>query len=178
LNNDEFSALENFGKKIEDTKIKEPNFKIKKNKKYNKKTFFEILKKIFNTLKALLRISIRFFKNIIKKFKWWNYNKKLKRALIKKAKNKNRQKTYKIIEKKKTFFNTIFIIRKRVPIRYLPNFQEKNKGSAGLYYMNCEKDSHNKIFFNEQVHYKLKESIWDFPEKEKKKWSFLFFWLR
>ena len=77
-----------------------------------------------------------------------------------KLKNKKNNIGYKIVETKKQHANKTIIVRKRIPFYYLSIDNEKNRSEDYI------PESHDFI----------KDSIWDFPVREKKLSKSILFW--
>ena len=112
----------------------------------------------------------------------WTYR-KIKKAIIN-VKNRNhsrrkiglttrpKQKThriaYKIVETRKQRRNKMIIIRKRVPFEYNHLVLQPKKTDLGaLFYLTFKED--NATETRPEAYTRLKDSVWDFPIKNKKR---------
>lgn len=157
MNADDFQDLQKFGKTLEKTdkrKIKEDiiiSLLVK-----------NFLKSILNLFYKLVFIMYNKFKVYLNRFKEWKItrknNIKFKKQL--KLNNKKNNIGYKIVETKIQYANKTIIVRKRIPFYYISGDNEKNISENHI------PESHDFI----------KDSIWDFPVREKKFSESILFW--
>ena len=165
MNSDEFTDLQTFGQGI-----KKPSEEItvkgeKKNKNFTKKTIKKVstrtLKLFFLFLKWLYKKTCMFLVNFFKLIKQKTSTLKI---------FKSRKIGYKIVETKKQGWNKITIVRKRVPITFnTAELKSKKINPSGIYYLNLKSNDTGNNEVNSENHFVLKESIWDFKIKDKKR---------
>ena len=165
MDSDEFTNLETFGKSL-----KKPDDGVivkskKKNKKFSKKTIKKVSTKthqLFSFFLKWLYKKIHMF--LVKSIKWSKQQTSTWKLF------RTKKIGYKIVETKKQGWNKIIIVRKRVPINFnTVELKTKKINPSGIYYLNIKSDESGNTEGISQNHCILKESIWDFKIKDKKR---------